>query len=177
MVKSVSDITKGLSIILIFFFLFFGNISLLYAQEFASITTTVSISICGNSVVEGGEVCDVRNLNTLSCKDFGYEYGELKCCISCDEYNISDCSNSSKEPELETEVIPEEVVEDDIKGEISKEVDITNSQVNNNQISLLTNENVLIDEDTSEENDMSEIKFPEFEEVLLIQDFTSRSPP
>lgn len=180
MFKSVSDTTKGLSIILISFFLFFGNISLLYAQEFASITTTVSISICGNSVVEGGEICDVKNLNTLSCKDFGYEYGELKCCISCDEYDLSNCFNSFEEIELEREFVSqEEVVEEDLIGheETVAKGDIINFDDDSAESLLLTEDNALNINVILEENDLSEIMYPEFEEVSLLQDITSRSPP
>ena len=179
MLKSWSFITKGFFVLLLFLFFYFGNTRFLFAQESATIVATVSISICGNSIVEGGEVCDMKNLNNLSIEDFGYEYGELKCSISCDEYDLSDCSNAPKEIELETEVISEKVLEDDVKKEeeTSKEGEIVNPEMNNNEMPVLTNDNVLSHDLVPEENNMFEIQSSVFEEVLLTQDFTSRAPP
>lgn len=82
----------------------------MFAGENATITAIVSISICGNGVVEGGEVCDMNNLNNFTIEDFGYDDGELKCSISCDEFDFSDCSNTSEEIELKTEVSSENCI-------------------------------------------------------------------
>mgnify|MGYP003613783502 CR=1 FL=1 len=73
----------------------FSFISTTSAQENNEIIATVRISICGNGIIEEGEICDSANLNNLTCKDIGYITGELKCSISCDEYETLLCSNIS----------------------------------------------------------------------------------
>lgn len=81
-----------------------------YADDSSSITATVSISICGNRIVEGGEVCDNNVLGNLSCNDFGYDSGELRCSISCQEYDVDYCFNSLDVNEVMDIVVEEEVV-------------------------------------------------------------------
>jgi len=45
---------------------------------------------CGNGVIESGEMCDGSSLGTLTCKDFGFESGTLKCQEGC-IVNTSSC--------------------------------------------------------------------------------------
>lgn len=185
MFKSVNVFTKGFSLLCLSLLFVLVNINAISAQESTSITTTVSISICGNGVVEGGEVCEMGNLNNLTCKDFGYEYGELSCCLSCDEYDFSNCSNTPEE--IEAEVKPafeEEIVEEDILQEEEKikeeEVAVlqeSSSKTDDDDLVLLANENVLIDDVLSGENNIPENNSLEFEEMIVIQDLASRSPP
>lgn len=88
---------KIFSIPTILILVFFSWNSIVSAQENNKIVATVAISICGNGVIEGGEICDLANLNNVTCEDLGYAFGELKCSISCDEYEILLCSNITKE--------------------------------------------------------------------------------
>ncbi|MDD4382256.1 MAG: hypothetical protein PHE21_02845 [Candidatus Dojkabacteria bacterium] len=91
---------------IVFFFLLIGGFPL-YADNTGSVVATVSISICGNNIIEGGEVCDSSSLDNVSCSDYGYEYGEVHCGISCHEFDISNCSDSNIE-EVEEEIVKKE---------------------------------------------------------------------
>ena len=44
---------------------------------------------CGNNIIEGSEQCEGLNLNGLTCRDFGYDRGNLGC--SACNYNMSAC--------------------------------------------------------------------------------------
>jgi len=53
--------------------------------------------VCGNDVIDDGEVCDGTNFGGLSCLDFGFEVeGELTCGIGfegpCTQIDVSSCS-------------------------------------------------------------------------------------
>lgn len=195
MFKFVNVFTKSFSFLcLSLLFLLVSNNGI-FAQEEASITATVSISICGNSEIEGGEVCDMQSLNNLTCKDFGYEYGELSCCLSCDEYDFSNCSNSLEENEediksiiqedvKEEEKIIEDVVDNDfvqenvnVKEEVTLSSQESPSKNDDEEIILSANDNVLIDDVISGENITPENNTPVFEELVVIENFISRSPP
>ena len=195
MFKFVNVFTKSFSFLcLSLLFLLVSNNGI-FAQEEASITATVSISICGNSEIEGGEVCDMQILNNLTCKDFGYEYGELSCCLSCDEYDFSNCSNSLEENEediksiiqedvKEEEKIIEDVVDNDfvqenvnVKEEVTLSSQESPSKNDDEEIILSANDNVLIDDVISGENITPENNTPVFEELVVIENFISRSPP
>ncbi len=52
-------------------------------------------SVCGNNIVEAGEVCDGNNVNTYVCDAFGYTGGSLGCLPGCMGYDISGCNFSS----------------------------------------------------------------------------------
>jgi hypothetical protein len=49
-----------------------------------TIHSTVQVSVCGNSIVEGGEVCDTTNLGAHTCESLGYTSGTLHCASSCE---------------------------------------------------------------------------------------------
>lgn len=102
-----SFLKRKLPLILItsILFLFGFNIKI-YANGIATVTATVSISICGNREIEGGEVCDTGDLGGMSCKDFGYDRGDLRCSISCQEYDLDYCYSSADIVE-EVEVLEE----------------------------------------------------------------------
>lgn len=205
MFKFVNVFTKGFSFLcLSLLFLLVSNNGI-FAQEEASITATVSISICGNSEIEGGEVCDMQILNNLTCKDFGYEYGELSCCLSCDEYDFSNCSNSLKEvkedvkPIMQEDVMGEVVKNDSVQEEINAKDEVANddfvqekvnvkemvalssqessSKNDDDEVILSANDNALIDDVISGGNTTPENSTPVFEELVVIENFISRSPP
>lgn len=52
----------------------------------------VPIGVCGDNIVDPGEICDGTALNGLSCSDFGQILGELACLQDCSAYDDSDCS-------------------------------------------------------------------------------------
>ena len=54
-------------------------------------TTTGSIAVCGNGVVEGGEECDGIVLNGETCQSLGHVPGALGCSDNC-AYDISGCT-------------------------------------------------------------------------------------
>lgn len=120
----------------------FSFISTTSAQENNEIIATVRISICGNGIIEEGEICDSANLNNLTCKDIGYITGELKCSISCDEYETLLCSNisgdSNREETLNEGIIIKAVQEDQDNSDMSS----SKSQ----QIVKLNNQNIIISE-------------------------------
>jgi hypothetical protein len=55
-----------------------------------SITATVKITVCGDSVVETPEQCDGENVNGASCTSLGYAGGSLSCTPAC-EFDTFSC--------------------------------------------------------------------------------------
>jgi len=51
-----------------------------------------SPSVCGNDLVESGEICDRSALGSQTCLNFGHILGELACLSDCSGYDLSDCS-------------------------------------------------------------------------------------
>jgi cysteine-rich repeat protein len=51
------------------------------------------VIVCGNGVIESGEVCDSVNLNNKNCSEFGFNAGTLSCNSSCTGFNTSLCLN------------------------------------------------------------------------------------
>jgi hypothetical protein len=47
---------------------------------------------CGDGRVDRNEVCDGGNLAGKTCRDFGYEGGDLRCNETCTGYLVSECS-------------------------------------------------------------------------------------
>ncbi len=120
-----SYLKRRLPIILIISILFLLGFNVkVYADGIATVTATVSISICGNREIEGGEVCDTGNLGGMSCKDFGYDRGDLRCSVSCQEYDLDDCYSSTdilEEVEVLEEIGADSISEDTV--ELSNERD------------------------------------------------------
>lgn len=57
------------------------------------------ISICGNNVVEGAEICDGSALSGQTCLTQGFAGGgTLSCNVGCGGYNTSGCSNTVNFP-------------------------------------------------------------------------------
>ncbi len=50
--------------------------------------------VCGNSVLEGLEVCDRTNLDGKDCRSLGYEGGTLLCKLDCTGFDMSNCSGT-----------------------------------------------------------------------------------
>lgn len=88
---------KNLFFLLIFFFvILFSKEAVfnlgrqaVFADESAAVEATAKISVCGNSVAEGGEHCDLTDLRSKSCTDLGFDSGDLTC-YSC-EFDTSTC--------------------------------------------------------------------------------------
>ncbi|MCA9650965.1 MAG: hypothetical protein KC501_13700 [Myxococcales bacterium] len=49
------------------------------------------VSVCGNNVIEGDEVCDLAQLAGQTCVSQGYQGGQLGCNLTCDAYNTLGC--------------------------------------------------------------------------------------
>lgn len=56
-------------------------------QRCSSYTT----AFCGNNAVEASENCDSDNLANLTCQDFGYTAGTLRCSADCKSYDFLSC--------------------------------------------------------------------------------------
>ena len=55
---------------------------------------------CGNGIIEPGEQCEENNFAEMTCQDFGYDMGDLKC-VNC-QRDLSDCSYDSPEDDDDT---------------------------------------------------------------------------
>lgn len=51
-------------------------------------------AICGDSILNGAEICDGEDLGGTTCLDFGYGGGQPKCTFACD-INIENCCLSA----------------------------------------------------------------------------------
>ena len=51
------------------------------------------LPVCGNNIIEPGEQCEENNFAGLTCQDFGYDNGDLKC-VDC-QRDLSNCYNSN----------------------------------------------------------------------------------
>jgi alpha-mannosidase len=49
--------------------------------------------VCGNNIIESGEVCDGTDLNSQTCSTLGYDTGTLSCSSDCLSYNTINCQN------------------------------------------------------------------------------------
>ncbi len=56
---------------------------------------------CGNGILDFGEECDGNNFGGLSCGDFGYDNGNLRCNSFCRIY-FSSCFNDGCDDETQT---------------------------------------------------------------------------
>src|SRR3989338_4007834 len=59
-----------------------------------TISATVKITVCGDSIVESPEQCDGSSLNGASCTTQGFTGGSLYCSSAC-EFNTSSCTSGS----------------------------------------------------------------------------------
>ncbi len=62
-----------------------------FASQISQIQATIRISVCGNNIREGTEVCDGTDLAGKTCQFFGYSGGTLYCRPSCDGYIFTSC--------------------------------------------------------------------------------------
>lgn len=74
------------------FCLLLSDPSKVEAGTSATTSFTVSISVCGNDLIEGSEECDGSNLDGKTCVDLGYVGGILACKADC-TFNVSGCSS------------------------------------------------------------------------------------
>ncbi|MEM7160529.1 MAG: hypothetical protein AAF799_47270 [Myxococcota bacterium] len=49
------------------------------------------ISICGNNVIEGDEICDLSQLAGETCQSLGHQGGQLGCLLTCEGFNTLGC--------------------------------------------------------------------------------------
>jgi len=59
-----------------------------------NIPAPTAVAVCGNGIIESGEVCDTTNFAGQSCSDYGFDSGSLSCVI-CTSISTSSCFNSS----------------------------------------------------------------------------------
>ncbi len=50
-----------------------------------------SVPVCGNGIVERGEDCDGADLGGVTCSDFGYAGGTIRCSLDCNTFNLINC--------------------------------------------------------------------------------------
>ncbi len=53
--------------------------------------------VCGNEIVETGEVCDGTNFNGETCESQGFVAGILDCDPNCDSFDVSQCHSCGNE--------------------------------------------------------------------------------
>lgn len=77
---------KFLRIILFLFPLFllgmFFIVWQVWAQQ-AVVSATIKLNVCGDNIAEGQEACDNTDFNGLSCNNYGFNRGSLKCNLDC----------------------------------------------------------------------------------------------
>jgi len=64
------------------------------AAQTSVITATIQISVCGNSIKEGGEQCDNPDLNGKTCAHYGFTGGTLNCNPAC-EFVTTNCTSTT----------------------------------------------------------------------------------
>ena len=57
-----------------------------------SVSISVTVTICGNDIQEGDEVCDGSDLAGQACSTQGYDSGTLACNLDC-TFNTSQCAD------------------------------------------------------------------------------------
>ncbi len=93
-------------------FLFLNSQSV-EAGETSQVTATITISVCGNNIIEADEECDGTDLGGETCKSLGYAGGTLSCQTDC-TFKTTACTSGggggggggggSPSPPAETEV-------------------------------------------------------------------------
>jgi len=84
------------TVIAIFLFLFLNENNVLAQTYSETVNVSLKLSLCGDSVVEGQEDCEINQPFSKTCSDFGYQEGLLKCDYSC-SFDYSDCKYIKKE--------------------------------------------------------------------------------
>lgn len=59
-----------------------------------SVGTPPAPPVCGNNIIENGEVCDGTSLGGASCTTLGFTGGTLHCALNCSSYDTSSCTGS-----------------------------------------------------------------------------------
>jgi hypothetical protein len=59
----------------------------------ATINLFPQIAVCGNSIIEAGEICDSANFGGQTCADYGFNSGSLTC-NACNSVSTAACFNS-----------------------------------------------------------------------------------
>lgn len=59
-----------------------------------SVCTQNQVPVCGNTVIETGELCDNTNLNNQTCISQGFNGGTLRCNSTCTGFNFSQCTGN-----------------------------------------------------------------------------------
>ena len=67
------------------------------ASNISTSIQVISVSVCGNDIVETGEDCDGSSLNNQSCETLGYAGGVLSCHTNC-TFNVSACRSGPPLP-------------------------------------------------------------------------------
>ena len=55
------------------------------------LTSLFQTSFCGNSLIEGSEVCDNNNLDSKTCQDLSFDSGLLSCSNDCKTFDTTNC--------------------------------------------------------------------------------------
>ena len=67
-----------------------GNVKAEYSS--VEVSATVRAGICGDGIVEVGQQCEAGELLGKTCRNFGFQKGELKCSNIC-KFDTSECFN------------------------------------------------------------------------------------
>jgi hypothetical protein len=93
--------SKNLLLIAITIFLTIGFLGLNLSPYFFSqnvqaedLQSSVIVTVCGNGVIETGEVCDGSNVGEETCVSQGYDSGTLACSSDCTSFNTSGCTTT-----------------------------------------------------------------------------------
>lgn len=60
-----------------------------------SLCSNITGPVCGNNLVEAGEVCDGVDLNGATCQSQGFLSGSLSCQSNCLGYDVNSCTNNT----------------------------------------------------------------------------------
>ena len=81
----------------LFLCLTFSLFSIPLSTEASSAGTSITVTICGNEIIEGNEQCDGSSLNGEDCVSRGYDDGSLTCSGSC-TFDTSNCTTDDAAP-------------------------------------------------------------------------------
>ncbi len=90
MFTKLSKINKLILIISLGLFLIYPNFFIIAD----SVNISVTVTICGNDILETGEDCDTSKLDGQSCTSQGFDSGTLTCATNCN-FDTSQCIASS----------------------------------------------------------------------------------